>query len=300
MNIVVTGAAGFVGTVLIPRLLARDHRVIGLDRLPTGGSEPASADERFTMVVDDLNEPGVLERVLPGADAVIHLAALVGYPACAADPEGAVRANVEATERLVQGIAPGCRLVFSSTESVYGPVPDGWCHEDVRCLPTSLYGQTKLQAEQLVLNRDDSVVLRFPSSFGLSPSPRWDLIVNDFVRTALDEGRLDLYEPLVRRSFIHVVDVARSLELLLDVDDPKHRIYNVGDPRMNMTKAELASRIAGVLDLELEIIHTASRRDAERRDFAMSYERIAALGFEVSIPFEEGIRGLADALGAGR
>ncbi|MFE9098032.1 NAD-dependent epimerase/dehydratase family protein [Streptomyces sp. NPDC007264] len=296
MHILVTGGAGYVGSALSPVLLGLGHRVRVLDDLYTGGQGllPCVARPGFEFVRGDVGDAETLSTALEGVDAIVHLAAVVGYPACLREPERALNTNVNATKLLLDLRRPDQRLVFASTGSVYGAIPSEMCTEDTPSTPLSLYGSTKLEAEQLVLEAGNCVVYRYATAFGPSPRMRFDLLPNDFVRQAVREGGITVYEGGFRRTFIHVQDMARSIAFALGSwDTLADDVFNVGHESMNCTKAELAERIRRLVPFELRFEEVGS--DADRRDYGVSYEKIRSRGFTTRHTLDSGLAELVTA-----
>jgi nucleoside-diphosphate-sugar epimerase len=294
MRILVTGGAGYVGSVLLPMLLKGGHHVTVLDTF-TWGVEPilhCASDPSLQLAVGDIRNPSVVRSAMRGADAAIHLAAIVGYPACDADPEGAKSTNVLGT-RNVAAAVEGRPLVFASTCSVYGKVRD-MCDEYSPPRPLTLYATTKLQAETIVADAG-GVILRFATLFGVAPRLRLDLLVNQFVYQAVRHGKLTIYESHFRRTFLHVRDAARSCSIALElVDRMAGRPFNVADERANMTKMEVAEKILEHVAYELRRAEIGS--DQDQRDYEVSVRRITELGFVPESTLEQGIRELLTVL----
>jgi nucleoside-diphosphate-sugar epimerase len=300
----VTGGAGYIGSTLVPMLLEQGHQVAVFDALQHGIAPILSLfrDPRFSFARGDVRDRQALADFARDADAFVHLAAISGYPACEQAPDEARSTNVEGTRNVAAVAGRERPVVLASTCSCYGAVSDGICTEETPLRPLSLYGQTKAEAEDVMLNECDAIILRLATGYGLSPRLRLDLLVNDFVHRALRDRRLEVYEGHFRRSFLHVRDIARAVILALEnlhdhsTDRARTgRVFNVGDPRQNCTKLELCGIIQKVIP-GVDIDASASGRDADRRDYAISYERIQALGFEATISLEDGIRELASAL----
>ena len=299
MRILVTGGAGYAGTSLIPRLLARGYGVTVLDPLYRGGPEPLLPffrDPGFRLICRDMTGPGVIGEALEGIGGVIHLAAVSGYPACSRDPEGTETLNVRATRELCRLSGP-LPLVFASTGSVYGAVPGGLCTEETPPAPLSLYGDTKARGEEAV-RQAGGVVLRFATAFGLSPVMRRDLLPNHLTLEALQTGKLEIYQPEARRTLIHVADMARALVFALE----NHRTmsgetFNAGSEDLNLSKGELAlalkERIPG-----LEVRLDARGSDPDARDYAVSYGKIRKAGFVPEVSLGEGLEELIRAFGS--
>lgn len=297
MRVLVTGAAGYVGSVLVPALLLRGHEVVAYDNLTYGSLPllPHFIDRRFRLVRADVRDDDALRRELRGADAVVHLAAIVGYPACRDRPELAREVNVEATRRLAAALSRDQALIFASTGSTYGRV-EGLCTEESPLHPVSLYGATKRDGEIACLEVG-AVSLRFATAFGLSPRLRLDLLVNDFVHQALWKKNVVVYEGSFRRSFVHVHDIARAIVFALDRrDEMRGQTCNVGHESMNFTKAQIAMKIRERIPYELHFAEVG--HDEDQRDYEVSYQKIRALGFEPLVDLDRGIDELIAGLAA--
>ncbi len=294
MRILVTGGAGYLGTLLVPMLLERGQRVVLFDNF-TWGLKPIlhfAADEGLSIVTGDVRNADALAAAGEGCEAVMHLAAIVGYPACAADPHLAYAVNVDGTRNVVAA-AGGRPVIFASTGSTYGKV-EGICTEDTPIAPLTLYGSTKREAEQLVAGAG-GVSLRFATVFGVSPRLRLDLLVNDFVYQAVSHRQIILYEGHFRRTFLHARDAARAFVFALDhLDAMRGQAFNVGDESMNYTKRDVALRIRDQVDYYLHEAQVG--QDADRRDYEVSYARLRGLGYAAGTPLDEGIRELVKVL----
>lgn len=288
-RIVVTGGAGFVGSILVPHLLAEGYRVHVVDNLRFGGEGliPNFIHPGFSFTEADLLDAGRARAALAGADAVVHLAALVGYPVCKKFPDEARRTNVGVTEVVLGEMPPEARLIYFSTGSNYGEVV-GVCDEDTPLNPLSLYGETKTRAEELCMGRPNSVALRFATAFGLSPRMRLDLMINDFTYQALVNRYLLVYERHFRRTFIHVRDMARVVpHLLRNWEAARDRRLNVGHESMNFTKEDIARLLQSKLDFHLYFADVGS--DEDKRDYEVSYRRIRELGFSLEVDIHRGL-----------
>jgi len=296
MNVLVTGGAGYVGTVAVPLLLENGHRVRVLDTEPGEGDLWCAAEGlpgRLELMQGDVGDPECMASALDGVDAVVHLAAVVGYPACKREPERAVAANLEGMRTLLSLRQSDQRIVYASTGSVYGEV-SGVCTEETPQRPLTLYGQTKAAAEQMLRGEGNFLIFRYATAFGVSPRMRHDLLLNDFTSQAVREGRLTVYEGGFRRTFIHVRDIARSLQFALDNwEEIADDVYNVGDESLNLSKLEAAEGIRRHVEYELCCSETGS--DPDRRDYAVSYEKLRSKGFSVDVQFDDGIAELVRA-----
>ena len=218
----------------------------------------------------------------------------ISYPACSKDPELATTTNVDGTRNITQNLKPNQKLVFASTGSCYGAIPDGFCTEETPLSPLSLYGTSKAEGEVLV--RDVSGInLRLATIFGASPRIRLDLLINHLVLKALSEKKFDIYEAHFRRTFLHVRDVARAFVFAIEhYETMKGQTYNVGGDQLNFTKQQ----ICDIIQKKIDCVITPSNEgtDADKRDYMVSYEKIRKLGFEPEITIDQGIDELVKVL----
>jgi nucleoside-diphosphate-sugar epimerase len=290
-KILVTGGAGYVGSVVVPHLLREGYHVRVLDNLRFGGDGmiPNFIHPNFELVEMDVLDPGLRAQVAE-VDAVVHLAALVGYPICKKFPDEARRTNLMGTQHLIDVMRPETKLIYFSTGSNYGEVV-GICDEDTPLNPLSLYGETKTAAEERCMERPNSVALRFATAFGLSPRMRLDLMINDFTYQALVNRYLLVYERNFRRTFIHVTDMARVVpHLLRNWDRAADRRFNVGHESMNFTKEQITRLLQTKLDFHLYFADVGS--DEDKRDYEVSYARIRELGFTTEVDIDRGLHEL--------
>ena len=296
MRILVTGGAGYVGSALVPMLLEQGHRVRVLDTLKFGGQGllPCCAHRHFELMKGDVCDPAAAPKALDSVDAIIHLAAIVGYPACKKEPHVAQATNVDGTANLLRHRKPDQRFLFASTGSIYGSVPDYVCNENTPRTPITLYGETKAKAEELVLNAGNGLAYRFATAFGVSNRMRLDLMPNDFTYQAVRNRNLIVYEGGFKRTFVHVRDMARSFMFALEKwDDVKDDVYNVGHESMNFTKEDVARKIMEHVDYYLHFAEVGS--DADQRNYEVSYEKIRKKGFETTIDLDRGVAELVRA-----
>jgi nucleoside-diphosphate-sugar epimerase len=294
MRILVTGGCGYLGSTLVPMLLAREYKVTILDSL-MWGIKPIlhfAADPNLEVISGDIRDREVVRAAAQEAEVVFHLASIVGYPACAADPGRAVSTNVDGTRNIIEALSDQ-KLIFASTGSTYGKV-DGVCTEETPIDPLTLYGSTKWQAERMVTGRG-GVALRFATVFGVSPRLRLDLLVNDFVHQAIHNKQIVLYEGHFRRTFLHARDAAKSFLFALDhYDKMSGGAFNVGTNDMNYTKRDIAEVINEQVDFYLH--EAAVGEDADKRDYEVCYDKIHNLGFSTSVNMERGIAELVKVL----
>ncbi len=294
MRILVTGGAGYIGSLLIPMLLKREYKVVLFDSL-MWGLKPIlhfASHPQLTVITGDIRDKDALAPVVKESDCVIHLASIVGYPACAADPARAVSVNVDGTRNIVEAMTDQ-KLIFASTGSTYGKV-EGICTEETPIAPLTLYGSTKWEAERMVTAMG-GVALRFATVFGVSPRLRLDLLVNDFVYQALHNRQIVMYEGQFRRTFLHALDAARAYYFALDhYDKLAGQAVNVGDASMNHSKRDVAKIIQEFVDYYLHEADVGEDRD--KRDYEVSYDKIHKLGFETTVTIRQGIEELIKVL----
>jgi nucleoside-diphosphate-sugar epimerase len=296
MRILVTGGAGYVGSTLVPMLLEQGHRVRVYDSLKFGGHGllPCCQNRFFELMKGDVTDADGVKKALDGVDAIVHLAAIVGYPACKKEPQVAHATNVEGTRNLLNLRKADQKIVFASTGSIYGSIPDYICNENSPIGPITLYGETKAAAEEMVLNAGNSVAYRYATAFGVSNRMRLDLMPNDFTYQAVKNRNLIVYEGGFKRTFVHVRDMARSIMFALDKwDAMKDDVYNVGHESMNFTKEDVARQVLKHVDYYLHFAEVGT--DADKRNYEVSYEKIRAKGFETTIDLDRGIAELARA-----
>jgi len=310
VRIAITGGAGYIGSMLAGVLLANGHDVAVIDRLLFGGDAISGylAHPRFAFHRLDVSEAD-LSAALSGAEVVYHLAAIVGFPACQEIGEAAAyRFNTDATRRVFEAAerSGARRFVFASTYSNYGVATDGRpVNEESPLCPQSLYARTKIAAEEFLRGQTHSpcavVIPRFTTLFGVSPRTRFDLIVNQFVLEALTQRRLVIYQGNYTRSFVHVRDVVRALELFAEAPDEKvgGQIFNVGSVGGNHTKAEIVEMIREAIPA-VEIEHRDLTFGGDMRDVAVDCQKIRdRLGFRPEWSVRDGIAEVRDAITSG-
>lgn len=289
MKILVTGGSGYVGSVLVPKLLEKGYEVRVLDSLLFGQTSllPHFINKNFEFIRGDIRDLETVKKAVHGVNLIIHLAAIVGAPACNADPDLAEAVNCEGTVNLDSVRSKDQPIIFASTGSNYGAV-DGICNEMTPLTPLSVYGVTKTKAEEHLKNSGNMVGLRFATAFGISSRLRLDLMPNDFVFQALRTGNIIVYEKDVKRTFIHVTDMALAfLHAIENFDKMKNEIYNVGDESLNATKEDVANLVKQNIDYYLHFAEIDS--DPDKRDYEVSYEKIRETGFRTQISLNQGI-----------
>ena len=289
MKVLVTGGAGYVGSILCPMLLDQGHSVTIFDRF-LFGEQPVlhfASHPRVTIVEGDVRERQAIAKLVASADCVLHLAAVVGFPACDVDPETAQSTNVEGTRHICDAVSPSQMLIFASTGSVYGRCATV-CDETIPAAPLTLYGRSKAEGETLVLDKG-GVALRFATLFGLSPRMRLDLLINSFCFIAVRDGVVDLFEGNHKRTFLHVRDGAAAYPFAIEhYAQMAGDVFNIGSDDMNYSKIDIACAIQRFHPFTLREAPIGVDRDA--RDYVVSHAKIAVLGYRPTIALEEGIQ----------
>ena len=312
MKVLVTGGAGYVGSVMTRHLLEAGFSVRVLDALMHGdqGLLGLDANRRFELKSGDLRSRPDVQSALIGIDAVVHLAAIVGDPACARQPELARAINLDGSLTLIEAAkrAGVQRFVFASTCSNYGRMADGmeYVTEESALQPLSFYAETKVAVEQALLGGQRSdihvpTVLRLATVFGLSPRMRFDLTVNEFTLELMTKRKLAIYGAQFWRPYIHVQDVARAVRTVLESGPGLVRgeAFNVGDTGQNYQKGQIVDLICAQLGDGLMVERVEKAEDP--RDYRVSFEKIRrVLGFQITKTVPEGIREIIEAIRAGR
>lgn len=292
LNILITGGAGYIGSVLTPALLDAGHRVVVLDNFLFRQLSLAHVchHSNFEVTRGDARDEATLAPLVRQADVVIPLAALVGAPMCDMDKIAAATLNRDAVLTLLKMLSPSQRVIMPVTNSGYGVGETGkHCTEDSPLRPISLYGRTKVEAEAAVLERGNAVSFRLATVFGMSPRMRTDLLVNDFVHRALVDRAVVLFEPHFKRNYIHVRDVARAfLHALDNFETMKDRPYNVGLSDANLSKWELCERIRLQLP-QFVFVEAPIGEDPDKRDYIVSNARIEAAGYRPAVSLDDGV-----------
>jgi nucleoside-diphosphate-sugar epimerase len=294
-SILVTGGAGYLGSVLVPELLAAGHRVTVLDNFMYSQNSLAHLCMHpcFDVVNGDSRSDGILKPLVAKADIVMPLAARVGAPLCTRDPVAATTTNREAIATLSRMLSREQRIVIPVTNSGYGLGEKGlFCNEESPLRPVSLYGIDKIAAEKIVLERENSISLRLATVFGMAPRMRIDLLVNDFVHRAVTDRFIVLFEAHFKRNYIHVRDVARAfLHAIDNFEAMRGEPYNVGLSDANLSKAELCERIKAQVP-DLVYVEAPVGEDPDRRDYIVSNAKIEATGYRPASSLDDGIREL--------
>ena len=300
MKILVTGGAGYIGSTLVPILLSSGHQVRVLDNLTHGGKSLLGVwpDLNFEFCVGDIRNEQSARTALKGVEVVIHLAAIVGDPACARQPEIARSINLDATINLfnLSRDLSVKKFIFASTCSNYGKMKDGtgYVDETSDLNPVSLYAETKVSVENYLLDSShsgdlSSTVLRFATAYGVSPRMRFDLTVNEFTIEILTKRKLVIFGEQFWRPYVHIRDISRAILCILESPTEKVRneVFNVGSTNQNFQKQQLAEMMKShVPDAAIEYV----RKDEDPRDYRVSFEKIKqTIGFKTEHTVENGI-----------
>jgi nucleoside-diphosphate-sugar epimerase len=294
-HILITGGAGYLGSIATARFLEAGHRVTVLDNLMYGQHSlfHLCADPRFQFVLGDARDERVLAPLVQEADAILHLACIVGAAACDRDPLAARSINVDSVKLLIRLRQSGQRLVYPTTNSGYGTRSGAtFCTEETPLDPISLYGETKVEAERLLLAEPNTIAFRLATVFGMSPRMRLDLLVNHFTLTAVTDRYLVIFEKDFKRNYVHIRDVADAFLYAFEHGDGMvGRTFNLGLDHANLSKAELAEAIRR--QVPGFFIHYAEvGSDPDKRDYIVSNQRLREAGFEATRSLDDGIREL--------
>jgi nucleoside-diphosphate-sugar epimerase len=291
-KILVTGGAGYIGSVLCSGLLKAGFEVAVLDnfRYRVNSLADCCADPAFSVHRGDCRDEALLKRLVHDVDFVIPLAAIVGAPACDRDQTAAISVNRDAVLMLTRILSRSQRILFPVTNSGYGVGEAGkHCTEETPLRPISLYGRTKVEAERAILDRGSCITLRLATVFGMSPRMRLDLLVNDFVYRAVTDRAVVVFEGHFKRNYIHIRDVARAFQHSIDhFDDMQGKPYNVGLDEANLSKIELCQAIQRHVP-DFAYVEAPVGQDPDKRDYIVSNARILATGFRPKWSLDCGI-----------
>jgi len=294
-KVLITGAAGYIGSILCEHLLASGHQVAAMDALIYGEQNllHLCANPRFDFVHGDARDERLMKSLVKSADVVIPLAAIVGAPACDRDPVLAESVNLEAVRTLNRLRDAGQLIIYPTTNSGYGTKSgDVYCSEDTPLEPISAYGRAKVQAEAELLESPCTITLRLATVFGTSPRMRLDLLVNHFVYTAVTDGYIVIFEKDFKRNYIHIRDVADCfVHCIENAGKMSGKPYNVGLDDANLSKEELALRIKKYVP-RFYIHFAAVGSDPDKRNYIVSNQRLAQTGFQARRSLDDGIQEL--------
>ena len=293
LNVLVTGGAGYLGSILVPALLDRGFAVTVVDNFMYGQDSLSGVcyHATFSLVRGDVRSMETMKPLFARADVIIPLAALVGAPLCDRDPIAATTTNRDAIVEMLAHLSDQQRVLLPITNSGYGVGEAGkFCTEDTPIRPISLYGRDKVEVERILLDRHpETISFRLATVFGMSPRMRLDLLVNDFTYRACFDRFIVLFEGHFKRNYIHVRDVARAfLHGIDNFDTMKGGPYNVGLSDANLSKRELCERIQRHLP-SFVFIESNIGKDPDKRDYIVSNEKIERTGYRPAFSLDEGI-----------
>jgi nucleoside-diphosphate-sugar epimerase len=294
-KILITGAAGYIGSMLTTKLVELGFNVLAVDLLKYDKNSLSHLFyyNNFSFLKADITKPTVVKKIIKNVDFIIPLAALVGAPLCEKYKAQAKKVNVSSIKLILRFIKKNQKIIYPTTNSGYGVgEKNKYCDENSPLRPISLYGVTKAEAERLILNHKNSICFRLATVFGFSYRMRTDLLVNNFVEKSVRKKILEIFEPNFRRNFIHIRDVSSAIIFAINnFNKLKNNVFNLGLSSANLTKLALAKKIKKYYkNVKIVIIKNAS--DPDKRDYFVSNKKIEKSGFKPSISLDIGIKEL--------
>jgi len=292
MKILVTGGAGYIGSVLVPELLSKGHELIVVDNFMYGQQSllDCSYNRKLTLIRGDARDKALISKCIQDVNAIFPLACLTGAPLCAKDPIGAQTINFDAVKMILDLRKKDQKVIFPTTNSGYGVGQKGiFCTEETPLNPITLYGRLKVDIENLILKSDNSITLRLATVMGTSPRMRLDLLVNDFTYRAVNDRFLVLFEPHFKRNYVHIRDVTKAFVHCLDnFESMKNEPYNVGLSEANLSKWELCEEIKKQVP-DFYFVEAKIGEDPDKRDYIVSNEKLEATGWTPDYSLQESI-----------
>jgi nucleoside-diphosphate-sugar epimerase len=282
-NVLVTGGAGYLGSILVPELLGRGYKVTVVDNFMYKQSSLAAccANPNFELIAGDVRNESLMNEVTPKADIIIPLAAYVGAPLCDKDPIGATSTNKDAVINMFKKLSKNQRVIMPTTNSAYGSGGQGnFCDENSPLNPISLYAKDKVAVEKVLMELPNAISFRLATVFGMSPRMRLDLLVNDFAYRAVYDRFIVLFEAHFKRNYIHVRDVTNAFIHGIDnFDKMKGQIYNVGLSEANLSKKELCDAIQKLIP-SFVVMEAPLAKDPDQRNYIVSNAKMEASGWK--------------------
>jgi nucleoside-diphosphate-sugar epimerase len=292
MKILVTGAAGYIGSVLVAELLKKKYEVITLDNFMYNQASllDCCCNKKFTIIRGDARDKKLISSCLKNADAIFPLVSFTGAPLCNKNPFEARTVIVDTVKVILNLRAKDQIIIYPTTNSGYGIGQDGvFCTESTPLRPISLYGKLKVEAEKILLDTDNCITLRLATAFGISPRMRLDLLVNDFVYRAVNDRFIVLFQAHFKRNFIHVRDIAKAfMHCLNNFRKMKNQPYNVGLSNANLNKLELCEEIKKQIP-DFYFSEAEVGQDPDKRNYIVSNEKIERTGFKPDFSLQKGI-----------
>lgn len=275
VKVLVIGGCGFVGSQLVELLVTQtQHEISILDNNLAG---PSCTDNVSTFKAD-IRDIEAVQKIIPRFDIVVHLAGIVGVPACSVDEQFSFDVNVTGTQNIVRSLRPDAKIIFTSSTSAYGNKVNQVVTEQSQLTPLTNYGLHKLYNEtEIIRHTKKYIIVRPATAFGISQRTRLDVLPNTLIYDALTQPVIRIFEPSVIRPFIHVYDFASILLYAINDNMPWENIYNIGDAKLTMQKGDLAKRIAALAEVEVDII---SGQDPDQRNYSVSFQKLYNTGFK--------------------
>ena len=299
MNILVTGGAGYIGSLLVPNLLSQGHFVTVIDNFMYRQTSLASSirDEKLTLIFGDVRDESLMKIHLAKADVIIPLAAIVGAPACDSDPIAAQSINKDSILWLLKQLSPNQRIIMPTTNSAYGSGDqNNYCDENSPLNPLSLYARDKVTVEKALMDLPNATSFRLATVFGISPRMRLDLLVNNFAYRAITYGFVIVFEVHFKRNYIHVLDVIQAFNLGLNNEKNfKGEVFNVGLSEANISKIDLCREIQSLIPT-FTYLEAALGKDPDQRNYVVSNQKIENLGFKPVVSLRNGLEELIKGL----
>ncbi len=295
MKVLVTGGAGYIGSILVPELLQKGYEVVVVDNFMYNQIPllDCCCDDKLSIIRGDVRNKRLISEYLRKADFIIPLACLTGAPLCSQDPVGAQTINFDAIKMLLDLKSKDQKIIFPTTNSGYGLGQKGvYCTEETPLNPISLYGKLKVEIEKFILDAGNGITLRLATVFGISPRMRFDLMVNDFTYRAVTDRFIVLFEAYFKRNYVHVRDVVRAfIHCIENFSKMKNEPYNVGLSDANLSKWELCEEIKKHVP-NFYFVEAEIGEDPDKRDYVVSNAKIEAKGFQTRFTLQAGIREL--------
>ena len=296
-KILITGAAGYIGSLLTTRLILLGYNIIALDNLSLNKNSLSHLFlyNNFSFIDGDGRDKKLISKLIKKVDFIIPLAALVGAPLCKKFPKLTMQTNLLSIEFMLKKINKNQKIIYPNTNSGYGiGKKDKFCDENSPLNPISLYGKTKVEAEKIIIKHRNSVVFRLATIFGYSYRMRTDLLINFLVKEAVTKKKIKIFEPHFRRNYVHISDVVDAfIFTIINFKKMRGKIFNLGLSNANLTKIQLANTIKNVLKkTKIEILK--NRKDPDKRDYYVSNKKLEKHGYKAKTSLKTGIKELSN------